>query len=230
MEENTFYTSLDIRSVLPVDKRMYIDELTNANLVALFGSSGQYAISKAVLFDRSDNKFKYFTSSTVPNNNILNPANWAELTISSTGSFIEWAADQSYSRGATIYDPATIPSGIKFYIAKTTTTIGSNPYLTPSEWFEVGSGAALRQTSTLTIDTTSTEPTATISYTDISLPNLPSISVYGLFDVSGSNRWLTIYPEVVLNSTDNEIYLTFYGDLENSGLLNIASNVKVILV
>lgn len=221
MEENVFYTSLDIRSAEPIDKRMYIDALTNQNLILIFGVNGEYGITKAVVFNRDDTKFYYYTG-IAPSSDILNPSNWSEFQISSSGKFIQWSNDTSYEVGSTVYDPLTVPTGIKFYIAKQTTTIGLNPFATSDEWFQVGASGSVRQTAQLTIPLVNSVFTANVIYTDIDLPSIPTVNISCKFGTT-YKQLLTDY---VVNANTHTITLTIDGDIINMGL---ASGVNCIV-
>lgn len=233
MEENIFYTSIEIRAPKPIDKRMYIDEITNANLVALFGVNGEYGISNAILFNRSDKKLYYYTLDTIPSTSILNTINWAELTIAGVASFASWANDTSYTRGECVYDASTIPTGIKFYIAKDTTTIGAAPYLTSTEWLEIGSGGAGQQTVNYELDPSDdTTWSFTVGYVDINSPNIPLVQVYANFGNGETTAlWELIEPELASTPVDHEIDVILTGDLAEAGLSYVSGtdNVKVVI-
>lgn len=225
MKQNTFYSSLDLRSIEPIDKRMYIDDITTSNLTALFGVDGKYGIRNAVLFNRTSKKYHYFTGTTVPTPNILNPANWAEQVISASGKFVEWANATEYIFGETVYDPATSPN-YKFYVCKVVdSTVGEAPYLTSSEWFEVSAGAGVKQTTTFELDLASPVPFAVdVPYVKINLPDLPAFKIFGL---TATNEWSDIEPDVVVKASLNKITLTFSGNLPSSGLVDSQDNIKV---
>lgn len=230
---NVFYTSLEVLSPTPIDKRMYIDELTNENLVELFGVDGRYGILNAVVFNRTDKKFYYFTGTVIPSPDILNPGNWNELTIAATASFSSWATDTQYSRGECVYDPSTISTGIKFFIAKDITTISADPYLTSSEWFEIGSGGAAQQTVEYILDPTDdTTWTLAIEYVSIDIPHIPAVQVFGNFgNGSPTTQWELIQPNASIIPNTKIINLVFTGDIEGAGFeytVGVA-NIKIVI-
>jgi hypothetical protein len=224
MNENVFYAALDIRSTDPIDKRFYIDEITTPNLTAIFGLNGRYAIRNAFIFNRHDRQFYYYTGTNAPAPDILNPANWSPYQVSATGRFVEWANDATYTTGDPVFDPATIPTGVKFYIAKTTTTPGEPPYLTPEEWVEVGSTGSTRQTALITLDTSLTNYDFQVVYTNVNLPSLPQVSTFARF---GNNDFQEVDVSYSIDAATNTISFSMTGDF--STIQNVSENIRVVI-
>jgi hypothetical protein len=221
--DNIVYSSIDVKSTDPVDKRMYIDSITNSNLLELFGNNGVYGIHNAVLFNRATKHYHYYTG-VAGSLDILNPANWSEVISTGDSKFVSWNNSAVYTIGQQVYDPSTLLSGVQFYIAKVAeTTAGLSPYLSSDEWFCVNANGSTRQTATVTVDNTLTSTSFSVNYSSIYLPSLPTVSIYGYF--SGGLR--PINCGYSINAGSSVINFSLTGDL--SDLNNVSGNVVVVL-
>lgn len=229
MPNNVFHTGLDIRSIAPIDKRMYIDDITTVHLTERFGLNGAYAIPKAVLFNRTTNAFHYYTSTVAPSPNILNPSNWAQLSTGGSGGFVQWSTGANFTTGATVYMPPTTDDPIRYFIAVQNSS-NQNPIANSLYWFEIGSGGSSRSTTTTRLVKNGNSRTISVIYSGINVPDLPIISVFGLFVGDGIDIWKPIEPSMSIDQLSSTIQFTFTGDLENSAIRDVDNNIKIVVL
>lgn len=232
MNENIFYESLDIRSPEPIDKRLYIDELTNVNLSALF-SNGRYGFENNVLFNKTDKKF-YYLSTKVTDSDVINPSNWVAIE-SSSSSFSLYVSGNTYSAGSCVYE-IDGGSNKRFFIGKENIASGENPLNTSSKWFEVKSSSAVTQKYYYRLDP-DTPSTYTFQFNlDSTLKasgNLPVINAYvDLGERESTNIiWEKINPEIkVYESTNTVITITFLGDVSDFHYNDVDTTQTNILI
>lgn len=239
MYENTFYEQIEIKSDEPIDKRLYIDSLTTANLQGLFEDDGKYSFDTAVLFNKADKRF-YFLAVRATPADAVNPANWTAI-VSSANGFVLYAPTSTYAVGDCVYE---IDGGsIKhFFIATDSVAATETPLTTPTKWLEVkGSGAVWQQhkhrlnpavpagNSTRTYDIT------VISELANSHSPLVKFYVDKAITISGQTAWQEINPlyQVYVDGGNTKIRVTFSGDLTsffydagNATQMNIIAEIR----
>lgn len=237
--KHIFYAGLDIRSKEPVDKRLYISDLTIASLQASFGDDGRYGELNAVTFNRTDKKF-YALNEYASKADVINPAKWVVVGEGSI-EFPTYLPGNAYNLGGcvTFEDSVNYEA---FYIALGPVAIGESPETNPEKWLNISASSIATSPYELVeyrLDTRDPEGLATRDFvTNVSSlvsaagTKIPKIMILADFDeaVSGNTVWTAIQPyyEFYTEGGVVKCRIIFTGDLSeiyydnaDSGQMNI---------
>lgn len=217
MYEQIFYNSIDVKSASPIDKRLYVNELTVPELTNVF-SNGKYAFLNAVVFNKADKSFYYLSNFTIESD-ALNVNNWIKIT-SSTSTFIEWS-DQNYTVGSCVY--IDDGGGNKtFYIARTDTVTGETPTTHLNKWLEVGIGGTVGQKYQHRLNPNDVNTHTFTFDVDTGLTangNIPIITVWGDFGETENSRTVLSIIEPKISSYNDgstqKVTIVFSGDMSD---------------
>ncbi|BBI90421.1 hypothetical protein HYO65_gp029 [Tenacibaculum phage PTm1] len=219
MYGNVFYEQLEIKADKPIDKRMYIDSLTVANLKLLFEDDGKYSFLNNIIFNKADKKFYYLATRATPAD-AVDPAKWTALQSSANG-FVLYASANTYNIGDCVYQ-IDGGSNKRFFIAKEAIAVNEAPLTTSAKWLEVsGSGNNWQRyehrlnPAVPAGNTTRTFDVSVIS--DLSNGHSPIVKFYcdKNVKISGQVAWQEIIPfyQIFTDGGVTKIRVTFSGDL-----------------
>lgn len=234
-EKNIIFNGFEIRSAEPLDQRLILDTLDGTNLIAKFGSSGEYSYDGVVIYVKDTQAFYYNTlNANLPSNDAVNPANWSEVSSAGLTKFQLYDSNTTYSLGDGI-SYLFAPGDYRFYIANQSVAVGEDPITTPSKWLEVSATSGI--TRTLEAEIQPNDPlTHTISLSNEMISfgsSIPDITVRADFgNRNGSNIiWENVNPKIEIDKTGDLIDIIFQADIENSDLFwsSGTGNCKITL-
>lgn len=221
MYGNIFYEQLEIKADKPIDKRMYIDSITAANLEAIFDTGAKYSFIDSVLFNRSDKKFYYLSVRNTAADALV-PANWLEIS-SASSSFSLFSNANAYPIASAVY---LIDGGSNtiFYLTKSAILAGETPTTNPEKFLQIGSstGSSVYQKYEHRLNPAVPAGNSTRTFTmnvlaELSNSHYPIVDFYiDLNQTVGTNKsWSKIEPEYVVyvDGGVTKIDVEFHGDL-----------------
>lgn len=134
MKKHIIHAGIFVKAQEPIDERLYVDELSVTELERIWGESGEYSYSFAVIFNR-DTKTWMYLSTHATNTDALVPANWTNVG-SNAVAFPEYVASNSYGVGSCIWytDGSNYTS---FYIGTEVISANETPETNPEKWYDI---------------------------------------------------------------------------------------------
>lgn len=237
--KNMFYSGLMFETKEVVDKRLYIDGLSETSLRDTFGVSGRYAGRNIFTFNTQDEKFYKLVDDTDP----LNPTSWKKLT-DSLVVFPDFMVGETYVKGSCVMFMDSF-NRIGFYISLVPTKAGQSPETHPQLWFDLSAstnttGDAFRESVLHRLNPTDANThTINVFFDKNNLPDGTSPIVVCYVDLKDSQEgqigWVRCFPSMVTWGTGSliKIKIEFSGDLSD---INFSSstpqqtNVKLVIM
>lgn len=132
--QHIIHSSIEVNAAEEIDRRLYIDDLTQTALQSVFSADGRFGFPKAVVFNRTAKKF-YHLKTYNSKADVINPTNWDPVG-SNVVAFPQFVVTEAYNIGSCIFFTNTL-NYTSFYIGLSSITAGQSPETNPELWFDL---------------------------------------------------------------------------------------------